>query len=82
MDICYSADRTGGQGFLLQRADLNPNLIRETNFFVGDSENLFDEEDSPDKNDGTWTNNIDDREANYIFLYDHDDHYSKLKIVN
>ena len=82
VDIYYSTDGTGGQGFLVQSADLNPNLIRETDFFVGGSENLFDEEDSPDKNDGTWTNNISNMDSNYVFLYDHDGHYSKLKIVN
>ena len=82
VDIYYSTDGTGGQGFLIQSADLTPNLIRETDFFIGDSENLFDEEDSPDKNDGTWTNNISNMDSNYVFLYDHDGHYSKLKIVN
>ncbi|HSL87671.1 MAG TPA: hypothetical protein VK870_00025, partial [Ignavibacteriaceae bacterium] len=44
--------------------------------------NLFDGQDSPLRNSGTWTNNIHDRESNYVFLYDHDGHYSKLKIVN
>ena len=38
--------------------------------------------DSPLRNTGTWTNNIGDRENNYVFLYDHDGNYSKLKIVN
>ncbi len=82
VDIYYSTSGTGGQGFLVQSADLNPLLIRETDFFVGSSDNIFDEVDSPEQNVGTWTNNIDDREANYVFLYDHDGHYSKLKIVN
>jgi hypothetical protein len=82
VDIYYSTSGTGGQGFLVQSADLNPLLIRETDFFVGNSDNIFDEVDSPEQNVGTWTNNIEDREANYVFLYDHDGHYSKLKIVN
>jgi hypothetical protein len=82
VDIYYSTSGTGGQGFLVQSADLNPLLIRETDFFVGSSDNIFDEVDSPEQNVGTWTNNIDDRETNYVFLYDHDGHYSKLKIVN
>jgi hypothetical protein len=82
VDIYYSTSGTGGQGFLVQSADLNPLLIRETDFFVGSSDNIFDEVDSPEQNVGTWTNNIEDREANYVFLYDHDGHYSKLKIVN
>jgi hypothetical protein len=31
---------------------------------------------------GTWTDNIRDTEDNYVFLFDDDGHYSKLKIVN
>ncbi len=82
VDIYYSTDGTGGQGYLVQSANLYPpGLIRETDFFVGSSTNLFDGEDSPLISSGTWTNNIDDRETNYVFLYDHDGHYSKLKIV-
>jgi len=82
VDIYYSTAGTGGQGFLVQSADLYPNLIRETDFQVGSGDNIFDGEDSPERNTGTWTNNIGDRETNYVFLYDHDGHYSKLKIVN
>lgn len=82
VDIYYSTSGTGGQGFLVQSADLYTGLIRETDFFVSDSTNIFDGADSPLRNTGTWTNNIDDREANYVFLYDHDGHYSKLKIVS
>ncbi|MBU2493044.1 MAG: PEGA domain-containing protein [Bacteroidetes bacterium] len=77
VDIYYSSE-----GFLVQSADLYPSLIRDTKFFVGSSSNLFDEVDSPDKNEGVWTNNIADRESNYVFLYDHDGHYSKLKIIS
>jgi len=76
VDIYYTSN-----GFLVQSAHLS-GLVRETDFFVGNSDNLFDEEDSPDRNTGTWTDNIGDREANYVFLYDHDGHYAKLKIVN
>jgi hypothetical protein len=82
VDIYYSTAGQGGQGFLVQSANLYPNLIRETDFFVGAATNLFDGEDSPLRNTGTWTNFITDREDNYVFLYDHDGHYSKLKIVN
>jgi len=77
VDIYYSSN-----GFLVQSANLYPGLIRETDFFVGSSANLFDGEDSPLSTSGIWTNNIGDREANYVFLYDHDGHYSKLKIVD
>lgn len=77
VDIYYSST-----GFLVQSADLYPGLIRETDFFVGTSGNLFDGVDSPERSTGSWTSGIGDREANYVFLYDHDGHYSKLKIVN
>ena len=77
VDIYYSSN-----GYLVQSADLYPGLIRVTKFYVGSSDNLFDGVDSPDKNSGSWTNNMGDREANYVFLYDHDGHYSKIKIVN
>ena len=38
VDIYYSST-----GFLVQSADLYPNLIRETDFFVSSGTNLFDE---------------------------------------
>jgi len=77
VDIYYSSN-----GFLVQSADLYPGLIRVTKFNVGSGSNLFDEVDSPNKNVGVWTNSISDTTTNYVFLYDHDGHYSKLKIVN
>jgi hypothetical protein len=77
VDIYYSS-----AGFLVQSADLYPDLIRETDFFVSSATNLFDGLDSPLRNTGTWTDNIGDRENNYVFLYDHDGNYTKLKIVN
>ncbi|MFO7525752.1 MAG: PEGA domain-containing protein [Ignavibacteriaceae bacterium] len=83
IDIYYSTIGTGGQGYLIQSADLYPNLIRVTDFFVGSgaANNLFDGVDSPLRSTGTWTNNIDDRQSKYVFIYDQDGHYSKLKIV-
>lgn len=77
VDIYYTS-----AGFLVQSADLYPNLVRETDFFVASATNLFDALDSPIRNTGTWTDNIGDRENNYVFLYDHDGNYSKLRIVN
>lgn len=81
IDIYYYSDATHTI-FRIQSADLHPNLIRQTDFFVGSNSNLFDGIDSPLRSAGTWTNNMSDRESNYVFLYDHDGHYSKLKIVN
>jgi PEGA domain len=80
VDIYYSTTGTGGEGYLIQSADLN-GLVRVTKFFVGSGDNIFDDVDSPDRFSGTWTNNMDDRETNYVFLYDQDGHYSKIKIV-
>ncbi|MBZ0199179.1 MAG: PEGA domain-containing protein [Ignavibacteriaceae bacterium] len=84
VDIYYSTNGTGGNGWLVQSADLNTTngLIRKTLFQVGASGNIYDAIPSPLKTAGTWTDNMDDREANYVFLYDHDGHYSKIKIVN
>lgn len=82
VDLYYSTTGTGGQGYLVQSADLYPSLIRQTDFNVGSSTNLFDNTDSPLRNVGSWTNNMGDRETNYVYLYDHDGHYSKIKIVN
>ena len=81
VDIYYSTSGTGGQGYLVQSADLYTGLIRETDFFVSSATSLFDGEDSPLSTTGTWTNNMGDHETNYVFLYDHDGHYSKLKVV-
>jgi len=80
VDIYYFSNASG-TSYLIQSADL-AGLIRETDFLVGSASNLFDEVDSPLRNTGTWTNNIDESENNYVFLYDHDGHYSKFLIVN
>jgi hypothetical protein len=81
IDIYFYSD-AGGNSYLIQSADLYPSLIRETDFLVSSGTNLFDAVDSPLRNTGTWTDNIDDTENNYVFLYDHDGHYSKMKLVN
>ncbi len=81
VDIYYFRDASDTL-FFVRSADLFTGLFRETDFSLGDSENLFDEQDSPDIGEGTWTNNISNMDSNYVFLYDHDAHYSKLKIVN
>jgi hypothetical protein len=76
VDIYYSSN-----GFLVQSANIFPGLVRETDFYVGASSDIYDGTDSPLNNTGTWTNNISDTETNYVFLYDHDGHYSKLRIT-
>jgi hypothetical protein len=82
VDIYYSTTGTGGEGFLVQSAHLSPDMSRETLFRVGDGTDLDDGEDSPQQTSGTWTNSMSDRESNYVFLYDDDNHYSKIKIVD
>lgn len=82
VDIYYSTTGTGGLGYLVQSANLYQSLIRETEFYVSSSTNIFDNADSPLRNTVTWTDNMTDRENNYVFLYDHDGHYSKIKIVS
>lgn len=82
VDIYYSTTGTGGEAYLVQSAHLSPDMVRETRFRVGSGTDLDDAEDSPLQSSGTWTNNMDDREDNYVFLFDDDNHYSKLKIVN
>jgi hypothetical protein len=81
VDIYYFSN-SSGSSYLIQSADL-AGLTRETDFLVGTGTNLLDGDDSPLRNaGGNWTNNIDESENNYVFLYDHDAHYSKFLIVN
>lgn len=76
VDIYYSSN-----GFLVQSASLYSGLIRETDFRVGGSTNIYDGIDSPLNNTGIWSTSISDTVTSYVFLYDHDGHYSKFKIV-
>ena len=80
IDIYYFSS-SDGSTFLVQSSHLNANMNRETFFKVGSSSNLNDGTDSPVKDSG-WGNSMSDRESNYVFLYDEDGHYSKLKIAS
>ena len=82
VDIYYSTSGTGGTPYLVQSADLYPNLSRHTAFFVGNGTLLTDGTDSPTYPLSGWTDHMGDRETNYVFLYDEDGNYSKLKITN
>ena len=77
VDIYYSSN-----GFVVRSANAATGLTRVTSFFVGSASDLNDGVDSPVSSSGTWTSQIGDREANYVFLFDNDQHYSKIKIVN
>ena len=77
VDIYYSSN-----GYLVKSADLASGLKRVTAFMVGGASDLNDGIDSPLRSTGIWLDNMDDREPNYVYLYDNDGHYSKIKIVN
>jgi len=81
VDIYYSTSGTGGVPYLVQSADLYPLMTRQTSFFVGTGTDIEDGEDSPTYPlGGSWTDNMSDRENNYVFLYDEDGNYSKIMI--
>ncbi len=82
VDIYYATSGTGGASYLVQSANLYPNLTRQTAFYVGNGTDLTDGEDSPTYPLSGWTDHMGDREANYVFLYDEDGNYSKLIITN
>ncbi len=65
----------------IRSGDLSGNTTRKTAFFVPQTgTNLFDGVSSP-LAVPNWDNKMGDRESNYVFLFDTDSHYSKLKIV-
>ncbi|MFO7446130.1 MAG: PEGA domain-containing protein [Ignavibacteriaceae bacterium] len=71
-DIYYSSD-----GF-----EFRSSTSRNTIFYLTNQSNLMDGADAPDKNAGGWvTVNPNDRDPNYFFLYDHDGHYTKMKVI-
>lgn len=76
VDIYYDSN-----GFLVRSSSNHTNMTRETFFKVGSASNLSDGVDSPAK-DATWASSMTDRETNYVFLYDNDGNYSKLKITS
>lgn len=76
VDIYYSSN-----GFVIRSANSATGLTRVTSFFVGSGTNLNDGVDSPLAT-SSWGSQMGDRETNYVFLFDNDSHYSKLKIVN
>lgn len=76
VDIFYSST-----GFVVRSANGSSGMTRITSFFIGSGTNLNDGVDSPSAT-GSWATQIGDREANYVFLYDNDLHYSKLKITS
>jgi len=80
IDIYYYSS-SSGQTYLVQSADQGSGMTRVTKFKVGSGRILNDGLDSP-LSDGTWTTNMSDRELDYVFLFDNDQHYSKIKITS
>jgi hypothetical protein len=76
VDIYYSSN-----GFIIRSANGSSGMTRETYFKNGGATNINDGIDSPAK-DGTWATQMTDRETNYWFLFDADQHYSKIKITS
>lgn len=76
VDIYYSSN-----GFVIRSANAATGLTRITSFFVGSGTNLNDGTDSPLAT-GSWASQMGDRETNYVFLFDNDQHYSKFKITS
>jgi hypothetical protein len=61
--------------------EIRSSSTRNTFFYVSNQTNLNDGEYSPIK-EASWVNSFSDTETNYVFVYDNDHHYSKIKIVN
>ena len=76
VDVYYSST-----GFVVRSANAATGLTRVTSFKVGGGTNLNDGVDS-ELAAGTWASSMGDREPNYVFLFDNDQHYSKLKITS
>jgi hypothetical protein len=78
VDIYYTSN-----GFLVQSANLNTTqgLTRETLFHVGNGANLNDGVGSTNSSFWDVIKSMSDTESNYVFLYDDDSHYSKLRIT-
>lgn len=75
VDIFYSST-----GFLVKSANGSSGMTRETWFKIGTGTDLLDGKDSPVR-DGSWTNSMTDRETKYVYLFDNDGNYTKIKIV-
>lgn len=80
IDIYYFSN-SAGTSFLVQSSHLNANMTRETFFKVMAASNLNDGVNSPVKA-SDWAYSVSESEDNYMFLFDADNRYSKLKITN
>lgn len=76
VDIFYSST-----GFVVRSANGSSEMTRVTSFLTTAETNLNDGVDSPVAT-GSWATSMPDGLSQYAFLFDNDQHYSKLKIVN
>lgn len=76
VDLYYSSN-----GFVVASADLATGLSRQTYFKIGSSTNFSDTVSAPVQQ-SSWAKSFKDTETNYVFVYDNDQHYSKLQITN
>ncbi len=77
-DIYYTSN-----GYLVQSANLSGHINRKTFFNIASGLNLNDGIDSPIyPTGGTWNTGIADTVTRYVYLYDSDSHYSKIKITD
>lgn len=76
VDIFYSST-----GFVVRSANGASGMTRVTSFFTTFETNLNDGVDSPAAT-GSWATSMADGLSQYAFLFDNDQHYSKLKIIN
>jgi hypothetical protein len=65
----------------IRSADRHPNRFRHTDFLQTTQVDLNDTIDAP-LHTNNWTDHLSDREYNYFFIYDEDQHYSKMIITN
>ncbi len=79
IDIYYYSD-SAGNTYIVRSSHFSSKMSRDTYFKVSSATDLSDGVNSPVKSD-SWARSISDRESKYVFLYDADNHYSKLKIT-
>jgi PEGA domain. len=75
VDIYYNKN-----GNIVSTANSAVSTVSNTLFRIGHSELLNDGIDSP-LVDAAWGVSMSEKESNYVFLYDKDGHYSKIKII-
>ncbi len=80
IDIYYFSN-SAGTSFLVQSSHLDNNMTRETFFKIMAETNLEDGINSTVKS-VDWAFSVNESEDKYMFLFDADNHYTKLRITN